>query len=42
MFDYSNMIKRAIQYFPIWSDIRKRNTKSIGGQLINSALEETL
>ena len=32
MFDYSNMIKRAIQYFPIWSDIRKRNTKSIGDQ----------
>ena len=42
MFDYSNMIKRAIQYFPVWSDIRKRSTKSIGGQLVSSALEETL
>lgn len=42
MFDYSNMIKRAIKYFPVWTDIRKRNTKSIGGQLIDSALKETL
>lgn len=42
MFDYSSMIKRAIEFFPIWSDIRKRSTKSIGGMLVNSALEETL
>lgn len=42
MFDYSNMIKRAIEFFPIWSDIRKRGTKSIGGMVVNSALEETL
>ena len=42
MFDYSSMIKRAIEFFPIWSDIRKRSTKSIGGKLVNSALEETL
>ena len=42
MFDYSNMIKRAIEFFPIWSDIRKRSTKSIGGMLVNSALEQTL
>ena len=42
MFDYSNMLKRAIEYFPLWSDIRKRTTKSIGGQLVDSALKETL
>lgn len=42
MFDYSNMIKRAIKFFPVWSDIRKRSTKSIGGMVVNSALEETL
>ena len=42
MFDYSKMIKRAIEYFPLWSDIRKRSNKSIGGQLIDSALNETL
>lgn len=42
MFDYSSMLKRAIEYFPLWSDIRKRTKKSIGGQLIDSALKETL
>ena len=42
MFDYSSMIKRAIEYFPLWTDIRKRRTKSIGGQLVDSALKETL
>ncbi len=42
MFDYSNMLKRALEYFPLWSDIRKRNTKSIGGKMMNSALNETL
>lgn len=42
MFDYSNMLKRAIEYFPIWTDIRKRSEKSIGGKVIDSALKETL
>ena len=42
MFDYTNMLKRAIKYFPLWSDIRKRTKKSIGGQLIDSSLKETL
>ncbi|MDY5997095.1 MAG: hypothetical protein SPJ09_00925 [Erysipelotrichaceae bacterium] len=42
MFDYSNMLKRAIEFFPIWSDIRKRGSKSIGGMLVKSALDETL
>ena len=42
MFDYSSMLKRAIEYFPIWTDIRKRHTKSIGGKAVASALNETL
>lgn len=42
MFDYSSMLKRAIEYFPVWTDIRKRYTKSIGGKVIDSALKETL
>lgn len=42
MFDYSSMLKRAVEYFPIWTDIRKRYTKSIGGKVIDSALKETL
>ena len=42
MFDYSGMLKRAIEFFPVWSDIRKRSTKSIGGMVVSSALEETL
>lgn len=42
MFNYSNMLKRALEYFPLWSDIRKRSDKSIGGQLVDTALKETL
>ena len=42
MFDYKNMLKRAIEFFPTWSDIRKRTKSSIGGQLLDSALKETL
>lgn len=42
MFNYKEMIKRAVEYFPLWSDIRKRTNKSIGGQLVDSALKETL
>ena len=42
MFNYQEMIKRALEYFPLWSDIRKRYNKSIGGQLVDSALKETL
>ena len=42
MFDYSSMLKRAIEYFPVWTDIRKRYKKSIGGKVIDSALKETL
>ena len=34
------MIKRAVQYFPKWSDIRKRYNKSLGGQLITTFVDE--
>ena len=40
LFDYSKMIQRAVQFFPTWSDIRKRYKTSTGGKLIGSILEE--
>ena len=40
MFDYNKMIQRAVQFFPTWSDIRKRYKTSTGGKLIGSTLEE--
>ena len=42
MFNYKEMIKTALEYFPLWSDIKKRHNKSIGGQLVDSVLKETL
>ena len=42
MFNYSNMIKRAIEFFPLWTDIRKRYKKSIGGNMIGSMIEESI
>ena len=42
MFDYSKMIKRAIEFFPQWSDIRKRYKTSTGGKFIGSMLEESI
>lgn len=42
MFDYDSMIQRAIKFFPTWSDIRKRHTKSNGGKLLSSITEETV
>ena len=42
MFDYNKMIKRAIEFFPHWTDIRKRYKTSNGGNLIGSTLEETI
>ena len=42
MFDYSKMLKRAIEFFPQWSDIRKRYKTSTGGRFLASALEESL
>lgn len=40
MFDYNKMIQRAVQFFPTWSDIRKRYKTSTGGKLLSSVLEE--
>ena len=42
MFDYSKMLKRAIEFFPQWSDIRKRYKTSTGGRFLSSMLEESL
>jgi hypothetical protein len=42
MFDYSKMIKRAIEFFPRWTDIRKRYKTSSGGNLLGAALDETI
>ena len=42
MFDYSKMIKRAIEFFPRWTDIRKRYKTSSGGNLLGSMLDETI
>lgn len=42
MFDYESMIKRAIKFFPTWSDIRKRYKKSNGGNLLSSITEESV
>lgn len=42
MFDYESMIKRAIKFFPTWSDIRKRYKKSNGGKLLSSITEESV
>ena len=40
MFDYNSMIQRAIEFFPTWSDIRKRYKTSAGGKLLSSTIEE--
>lgn len=42
MFDYNSMIKRVVEFFPTWSDIRKRYNKSNGGLFLGSIVEETL
>ena len=42
MFDYDRMIQRAIEFFPRWTDIRKRYKTSNGGNLLSAALDETL
>ena len=42
MFDYEKMIKRAIDFFPTWSDIRKRHSKSTGGKLLSTVTEQSL
>ena len=42
MFDYNKMIKRAVEFFPRWTDIRKRYKTSNGGNLLGAALDETI
>ena len=39
MFNYTNMVKRAIEFFPLWTDIRKRYKKSVGGNFLTSMIE---
>ena len=42
MFNYNEMIKRAIEFFPLWTDIRKRYNKSYGGHLLSSIIDEEI
>jgi hypothetical protein len=42
MFNYNKMIQRAIEFFPRWSDIRKRYNTSNGGNLVSAVLDESL
>ena len=42
MFDYANMIKRAVEFFPRWTDIRKRYRSSNGGNLLSTILDESI
>ena len=42
MFDYTKMIKRAIEFFPLWTDIRKRYNTSIGGNFLSSIIDEEI
>ena len=42
MFDYSKMIKRAVEFFPRWSDIRKRYRTSNGGNLLGTVIDESI
>ena len=42
MFDYTKMIKRAVEFFPRWTDIRKRYRSSNGGNLLSTILDESI
>ena len=42
MFNYNKMIKRAIEFFPLWTDIRKRYQKSNGGNFLSSIIDEEI
>ena len=42
MFDYSKMVKRAVEFFPTWSDIRKRYSTSAGGKILGAVTEEVI
>lgn len=42
MFDYNKIIERAIEFFPSWTDIRKRYKKSRGGKYLQSVTKEVI
>lgn len=42
MFNYEDIIKRAISFFPKWTNIRKRYQKSNGGKLLASFTDEVM
>ena len=42
MFNYNKMIKRAIEFFPLWTDIRKRYQKSNGGNFLSAIIDEEI
>lgn len=41
MIDYDAILKRAVQFFPRWMDIRKRYKTSTGGNLLATIVDET-
>ena len=42
MFDYNKIIQRAVEFFPSWTDIRKRYKKSKGGKYLQATTKEIL
>lgn len=36
MFDYNSMLRRVVDFFPRWMDIKKRYTTSTGGKMLGS------
>lgn len=40
MFDYNSMLRRVVDFFPRWMDIKKRYTTSTGGKMLGSIVEE--
>lgn len=41
MLNTEGLFNKMLEHFPKWMDIRKRATKSVGGQLLESVAEET-
>lgn len=41
MLNTESLFNKMLEHFPKWMDIRKRATKSVGGQLLESVAEET-
>ena len=42
MFDYNSMLRRVVDFFPRWMDIKKRYTTSTGGKMLGSIVEELI